>query len=95
MSKCEYCNKEMLDINTTTCNKTHLLRHDNGIAYKRLPYKNEYRPEPHQCHDCGVQLGGIHHFGCDMERCPICKDEESQLISCEHWDGSEEPIIVK
>lgn len=31
------------------------------------------------CHDCGALEGQIHHFGCDMERCPFCGE---QLISC-------------
>lgn len=33
------------------------------------------------CHDCGAGPGQFHHFGCDVERCPICK---GQLISCGH-----------
>jgi hypothetical protein len=32
-----------------------------------------------RCGDCGVMPGGVHHFGCDMERCPSC---DGQLISC-------------
>ena len=27
----------------------------------------------------GVKPGGVHHFGCDMERCPSC---DGQLIMC-------------
>ena len=37
--------------------------------------------EGEDCHDCNVSNGQLHHFGCDMERCPICK--EGQLITCE------------
>jgi hypothetical protein len=32
-----------------------------------------------RCDDCGVKPGGVHHFGCDMERCPSCG---GQLIMC-------------
>lgn len=33
------------------------------------------------CHDCGIANGDghVHHFGCDIERCPNCG---GQLISC-------------
>ena len=33
-----------------------------------------------RCHDCGIiKEDNVHHFGCDMERCPKCG---GQLISC-------------
>jgi len=48
------------------------------------------------CHDCNVEEGQLHVFGCDMERCPFCG---KQLISCgccyeklgitEHYDFKE------
>lgn len=31
------------------------------------------------CDSCGVKPGGVHHFGCDMERCPSCG---GQLLMC-------------
>ena len=31
------------------------------------------------CHDCGVEEGQLHDFGCENERCPFCGN---QLISC-------------
>ena len=34
---------------------------------------------PAICHDCGVEEGRTHEYGCDMERCPFCGH---QLISC-------------
>jgi len=35
-------------------------------------------PDP-QCHDCGVALGELHHWGCDMAQCPNC---DRQLLGC-------------
>lgn len=38
-----------------------------------------------ECPDCGVQVGSIHHFGCDRELCPRCT---GQLFTCQcHWSG--------
>jgi hypothetical protein len=32
------------------------------------------------CPDCAVAPGGIHHFGCDIEQCPRCRE---QFITCD------------
>ena len=32
-----------------------------------------------KCHDCYVEEGELHDYGCDMERCPFCG---GQLLSC-------------
>jgi hypothetical protein len=32
------------------------------------------------CHDCGCPDGGLHHPGCDNERCPACG---GQAIACD------------
>jgi hypothetical protein len=58
---------------------------DDGV-YDRVRWGAEPEDWGHggTCADCGVQMGGIHHFGCDIERCPRCGD---QLITC----GCESP----
>jgi hypothetical protein len=39
------------------------------------------------CRDCATPQGGLHHPGCDTERCPRCL---GQAISCGcRWDGDE------
>jgi hypothetical protein len=56
----------------------------DGKAYAPIPWGQELRPrhryEPEECRDCGTPLGGIHHPGCCMERCPAC---HGQAIGCD------------
>ena len=54
-------------------------------AYKPIPL-SPTADEP--CWDCGVDPGGYHHPGCDMEACPRCG---GQLISCDCWPEDAEP----
>jgi hypothetical protein len=32
-----------------------------------------------RCGDCGVARGGLHHLGCDIQRCPVCG---RQMFTC-------------
>jgi hypothetical protein len=45
------------------------------------PLEDWGSPEPAdaRCHDCGVAVGHVHHWGCDWATCPNC---EQQLLGC-------------
>jgi hypothetical protein len=68
MAACEWCNEEM----TTGASCTVECLHERGAARPLARAKR-------RCGDCGVSGGGLHHPGCDLQRCPSCG---RQLISC-------------
>jgi hypothetical protein len=51
-----------------------------GQPFWRLLYGTEMDGVPPICHDCCAPVGGLHHPGCDVERCPRCS---GQSISCD------------
>lgn len=71
---CSDCGKEMQTAKTCTMNMIRI----GGKWYKR---NTTYFDVNEHCHDCGIEnkKGNVHHWGCDMERCPKCG---GQLISC-------------
>ena len=74
MVKCPDCKKEM----KTAVSCTHPYIKLNGEWFLR---DTSYYDVNKRCHDCSIvnQKGNLHHFGCDIERCPRC---HGQLISC-------------
>jgi hypothetical protein len=62
-----------------------------GVDYDRIPYGQGHSVPidgmPDLCHDCGVEKGGYHHPGCDMETCPRCG---GQIIYCNCIDLDDE-----
>lgn len=81
---CGTCQQPM---NGSACGDTYLIR---DREYDRIPYGSE--PHPHQrdhCGDCNAPRGGLHHPGCDVERCPRCL---GQSISCGCDDLADEAI---
>jgi len=74
MSVCQDCKQEMQTAKSCTFPKI------SGKTRIKYGEENEdWGADRQKCHDCAVGKGGIHHFGCDVERCPKCK---GQLISC-------------
>ncbi len=70
MAKCNFCTLDMSDDNVKSCvgNQTII----NGKEYMR---NTQYHDVNDRCHDCNIVNGNIHHYGCDMERCPSCDDQ--------------------
>jgi len=54
-----------------------------GKRYTPVRWGSELRPrhqyEPDECRGCGTPLGGAHHPGCCLERCPAC---HGQALTC-------------
>jgi hypothetical protein len=76
VANCAFCNQEMLEADG--CLLTTLVMPDDEV-YARRPYDDDEEWGGGSCHDCGCDPGGIHHLGCDVERCPRCG---GQLITC-------------
>ncbi len=80
MVKCKDCGLEMTDADSCT---VEAIKIDNKL-YERDGYAKWFDEEwagLERCGDCGIlmEVGNVHHFGCDIERCPKCG---GQLISC-------------
>ncbi len=61
---------------------THI-RFQDGVVLERVRYGSEqddYGSNNKRCGDCGVAQSQFHVNGCDVDRCPRCKE---QAISCD------------
>lgn len=76
MAKCEDCHLEMLNDRVESCTVPEI-----RIEGKMYTRDTSYYDINERCHDCNIVngQGNIHHFGCDIERCPKCG---GQLLSC-------------
>ena len=81
---CKCCDREMSDPETVSCSGNTHIEYPDGEKIQPIPHSGEKR-----CGECGVAPGGMHHPGCDLEKCPRC---EGQIISCGCLDD-EWPVI--
>lgn len=84
---CDWCDQEMAPGNGCTLKVYDDFAEAPG-DHERIPYDNPRQKPDGHCHDCNVSLGQLHHPGCDMERCPLCK---GQAISCYCSEPEPEP----
>jgi hypothetical protein len=72
MAICKICGGEMTD--GISCLSDPIVI--GGKAYAPIRFGQESRPRrgvvPDECSDCRTPLGGVHHPGCCVERCPAC-----------------------
>lgn len=73
MVACAWCEQEMTD--TVSCTVTEW--HRDGVPIPRR--KHAGRLVGTRCGDCGTPRDGVHHPGCCLERCPVCRQ---QAMTC-------------
>lgn len=78
---CTDCDQNMLE--SDGCIYSFMLINNN--YYKRILVIKKGLTGEGRCHDCGAFPDNIHHMGCDMETCPVCK--KGQLITCDCVSG--------
>lgn len=77
---CKYCGQVMTG--GPACALEEYDDFADGVARRRIPNAG-----PGRCHDCNTPAEGLHHPGCDSERCPAC---HGQAIGCGCTDDEED-----
>lgn len=89
IATCPECGQQMTVDTCTNTDPLVLLVNGHPHALQRIRYgataeRWDATEPPERCHDCHVTIGGLHHWGCDLEACPLCGQ---QLIGCECKDA--------
>lgn len=80
MAICPDCHKEMTTANG--CDFKKFIYADGRKIARQKVGEEEWISPGERCGDCGAKYGFYHHFGCDIERCPICGDQAA-FCDCE------------
>jgi hypothetical protein len=77
MAICHWCAQEMSVASSCTVAAFHL----DGRPFEMVAFGADTNGGAfgQRCGDCGVVLGGLHHPGCDVQRCPSCR---GQMATC-------------
>ena len=76
LATCSLCRKEMSENNG--CKVTTIIHNDQ--KYKRIKAGDEFlyldadTTDDVTCPLCNVGIGQYHHWGCDAEECPVCRN---------------------
>ena len=80
MAICARCGGEMTDGISCLTDAITI----GGRPYPPVRWGQEPRPrhryEPDDCRGCGTPLGGAHHPGCCLERCPACHGQATTCL---------------
>jgi hypothetical protein len=77
MAICGFCGIEMTTGKSCAVEALHVDGHRVELA--RYGSESGVPRSSRRCGDCGVGRGGLHHPGCDLQRCPLCT---RQLLTC-------------
>lgn len=77
MAVCTWCDREMLTADSCSIEAFH--RDGRRLECRPFGQEQGWPTTAARCGDCGVERGGWHHPGCDIQRCPSCG---GQLLSC-------------
>src|SRR5688572_27289451 len=88
MAICIHCSQDMTTATSCTVDVLYL----DGRPVDVPPHLDDDAGSGGACPDCGVELGGLHHLGCDRQDCPSCG---RQLISCRcPWEELARATVV-